>query len=131
MSNLEALETDQSSEKPLLEPQNDVECLEGGSQVDAEPFYGKLPWCVGDVVWSKIPGHPWWPSLIAHEPSTDVYFKIKGRTRYYHVQFFYPEPMRGWVTERNVLKYEGNMAFRLPILMLPSNSQIYIPHALK
>jgi hypothetical protein len=118
MSNIEALEADQSGEKPFLKTEKDVETLESSLQVSTPPEGEKLPWCVGDVVWSKILGHPWWPSLIAHEPNTAVYFKMKGRTRYYHVQFFGTELMRGWVTERSVLKYEGSMfpMFSLQIL---------------
>ena len=64
-------------------------------------------WLVGDVVWSKIPGHPWWPSMVAYEPNNAVYFQFKGRARYYHVQFFGQDPVRGWVAERSVIKFEG------------------------
>lgn len=64
-------------------------------------------WLVGDVVWSKIPGHPWWPSMVSYDPNTAVSFKYKGRARYYHVQFFGQDPVRGWVSERSILKFEG------------------------
>lgn len=64
-------------------------------------------WLVGDVVWSKIPGHPWWPSMVSYDPNTAVSFKYKGRARYYHVQFFGQDPVRGWVAERSILKFEG------------------------
>ena len=109
MSNFENLEADQSCEKSSLNTEKDAESLESAVEAITPPESEKLPWSAGDVVWSKIPGHPWWPSLIANEPNTAVYFKVKGRTRYYHVQFFGTEQLRGWVTERNVLKYEGSM----------------------
>ena len=64
-------------------------------------------WLVGDVVWSKIPGHPWWPSMVSYDPNTAVSFKYKGRARFYHVQFFGQDPVRGWVAERSILKFEG------------------------
>lgn len=64
-------------------------------------------WLVGDVVWSKIPGHPWWPSMVAYDPNSAVYFQFKGRARYYHVQFFGQDPVRGWASERSVIKFEG------------------------
>lgn len=64
-------------------------------------------WLVGDVVWSKIPGHPWWPSMVAYDPNSAVYFQYKGRARYYHVQFFGQDPVRGWASERSVIKFEG------------------------
>ena len=66
-------------------------------------------WLVGDIVWAKIPGHPWWPSMVAYEPNTAVYFKYMGRTRYYHVQFFGHEPMRGWATEKSIILYQGGV----------------------
>ncbi|XP_015754821.1 PREDICTED: histone-lysine N-methyltransferase NSD2-like isoform X2 [Acropora digitifera] len=68
-------------------------------------------WLVGDVVWSKIPGHPWWPSMVSYDPNTAVSFKYKGRARFYHVQFFGQDPVRGWVAERSILKFEGRQNF--------------------
>ncbi|XP_032240529.1 histone-lysine N-methyltransferase NSD2 isoform X2 [Nematostella vectensis] len=68
-------------------------------------------WLVGDVVWSKIPGHPWWPSMVAYDPNSAVYFRYKGRARYYHVQFFGQDPVRGWASERSVMKFEGKDHF--------------------
>ena len=107
MSCSEALQADQSGETPSIKTENDFKSRECSLPVQTVEENDKLPWCIGDIVWSKIPGHPWWPSLIAHEPNTEVYFKMKGRTKYYHVQFFGTEALRGWVTERNVLKYQG------------------------
>ena len=107
MSSFEALQADQSGATPSINTENDVQSFESALPVETEGEKEKLPWSVGDIVWSKIPGHPWWPSLVANEPNTEVYFKVKGRTKYYHVQFFGTEALRGWVTERNVLKYQG------------------------
>lgn len=73
----------------------------------ASPPTQSASWLVGDVVWSKIPGHPWWPSMVSYDPNTAVSFKYKGRARYYHVQFFGQDPVRGWVSERSILKFEG------------------------
>ena len=78
------------------------------SKNSASPSQGdSRSWLVGDVVWSKIPGHPWWPSMVSYDPNTAVSFKYKGRARYYHVQFFGQDPVRGWVAERSILKFEG------------------------
>lgn len=107
MSTPEVLEADQDGDNFPTKVDNAVEFSEDNLQICTPPESVKLPWIIGDIVWSKIPGHPWWPSLIAYEPNTEVYFKMKGRTKYYHVQFFGTEPLRGWVTERNVLRYEG------------------------
>jgi hypothetical protein len=115
MSNFENPEAGQSCESPSLNEEKNGESFESSFEVSTPPEGEKLPWFIGDVVWSKIPGHPWWPSLVANEPDTAVYFKVKGRTKYYHVQFFATELMRGWVTERNVLKYEGSMTIDISL----------------
>lgn len=109
MSSVEAIQADQIGEKPFLDTGVNVESFESSLLVNTPPENEKLPWFVGDVVWSKIPGHPWWPSLITHEPDSTIYFKMKGRARYYHVRFYGTEQLRGWVTERNILKYEGSI----------------------
>ena len=31
-------------------------------------------WLVGDLVWSKIPGHCWWPSMVSYDPCDAIYF---------------------------------------------------------
>ncbi|XP_066983199.1 DNA mismatch repair protein Msh6 isoform X2 [Macrobrachium rosenbergii] len=54
-----------------------------------------------DVVWSKLDGYPWWPSLICENP-TDKTYKRKGQI---HVQFFDDPPTRGWVRETFIKPY--------------------------
>ncbi|XP_044184294.1 DNA mismatch repair protein Msh6-like isoform X1 [Acropora millepora] len=51
-----------------------------------------------DVVWAKLEGHPWWPSLVCKHPTQDA-FQQKGK---YHVQFFGEPPSRAWVKINNV-----------------------------
>ena len=66
---------------------------------------------VGDIVWSKIPGHCWWPSMITYDPVDAVFFvkpKI-GNTTKYHVQFFGDKLLRGWVFKSNIIKFEGKL----------------------
>ena len=36
-------------------------------------------WLVGDLIWSKVSGHPWWPCLIACDPVEGVYTKLRGK----------------------------------------------------
>lgn len=33
---------------------------------------------VGDLIWTKISGYPWWPALITVDPCTGTYCKISG-----------------------------------------------------
>jgi len=86
---------------------------------------------VGDLVWSKIPGHAWWPSMVSYEPNKAVYFQSSGRGKTcfkYHVQFFGDEPQRGWVSDKNMIKFTG----RDPSTD-PPNSMVFkrdkIPHS--
>ena len=46
-----------------------------------------------DIVWAKMEGHPWWPSIICKHPTQEKYLKDK----ICHVQFFGEPPSRGWV----------------------------------
>ena len=55
---------------------------------------------VGDVVWAKMEGHPWWPSMICKHPSTGKHIKKTGKFFDVHVQFFGQPPSRGWVRKR-------------------------------
>ena len=55
---------------------------------------------VGEVVWAKMDGHPWWPSMICKHPSSGRYEKKSGKFIDVHVQFFGQPPTRGWVRKR-------------------------------
>ena len=33
---------------------------------------------MGDLVWSKVSGHPWWPTMISYDPWLGVYTRIGG-----------------------------------------------------
>ena len=34
---------------------------------------------VGDLIWAKLPGYPFWPCMVSIEPTTGIYSKISGR----------------------------------------------------
>ena len=36
-------------------------------------------WLVGDLVWSKVTGHPWWPCMVAYDPNLGIYTRMKGK----------------------------------------------------
>ena len=48
------------------------------------------------ILWAKLEGHPWWPSLICNHPTLGVY----KRNDECHVQFFGEPPSRAWVKRR-------------------------------
>jgi len=65
---------------------------------------------VGDLVWSKIPGHCWWPSMISYDPCDAIYFTKSKNGKdavKYHVQFFGDKSLRGWVSKSNVINFQG------------------------
>jgi len=52
----------------------------------------------GDIVWAKMEGYPWWPSLVfSHKGS---HSRTQGLQTEIHVQFFDKPPSRGWVKQK-------------------------------
>ena len=39
---------------------------------------GEWRYVLGDLLWGKVSGHPWWPCLVAEDPFDKAYHKIKG-----------------------------------------------------
>lgn len=37
-------------------------------------------WKMGDQLWAKVAGHPWWPCMVAKDPYEDLYTKMKGES---------------------------------------------------
>ncbi|KAM4706581.1 histone-lysine N-methyltransferase NSD2 [Discoglossus pictus] len=69
-----------------------------------------LKYSVGDLVWSKVSGYPWWPCMITSDPILYSHTKIKGQkksVRQYHVQFFGNAPERAWVFEKSMVPFKG------------------------
>jgi DNA mismatch repair protein MSH6 len=48
---------------------------------------------VCDIVWAKLDGYPWWPSLVCNHPK----LKIHAKENDIHVQFFDDPPTRAWI----------------------------------
>ena len=55
-----------------------------------------IPWKVGDIVWARLEGYPWWPCLVCNHPTS----KTHVRKKKIHVQFFDNPPSRGWIREK-------------------------------
>lgn len=73
-----------------------------------------LKYSVGDLVWSKVSGYPWWPCMVSADPLLHSYTKLKGQkksARQYHVQFFGDAPERAWVFEKSLVAFEGEAQF--------------------
>ncbi|KAH9528291.1 Histone-lysine N-methyltransferase, H3 lysine-36 and H4 lysine-20 specific [Dermatophagoides farinae] len=69
---------------------------------------------VGDLIWAKMQGYPWWPCMVTVDPCTGSHNRV-SRTTFkteYHVQYFGPEPSRGYINESNIIPFEGYQQFR-------------------
>uniref|UniRef100_A0A4W4H386 PWWP domain-containing protein n=1 Tax=Electrophorus electricus TaxID=8005 RepID=A0A4W4H386_ELEEL len=64
---------------------------------------------VGDVVWTKESGYPWWPCMITTDPEFNLHFKQKGansRTGLsYHIQYFSDTPEIGYIAGKNMVVF--------------------------
>ncbi|XP_021507235.1 histone-lysine N-methyltransferase NSD2 isoform X3 [Meriones unguiculatus] len=73
-----------------------------------------LKYNVGDLVWSKVSGYPWWPCMVSADPLLHSHTKLKGQkksARQYHVQFFGDAPERAWIFEKSLVAFEGEEQF--------------------
>ncbi|KAM6261346.1 histone-lysine N-methyltransferase NSD2 isoform 2-T7 [Porphyrio hochstetteri] len=73
-----------------------------------------LKYNVGDLVWSKVSGFPWWPCMVSADPVLHSYTKLKGQKksfRQYHVQFFGDAPERAWIFEKSLVPFKEKDQF--------------------
>ncbi|XP_067323033.1 histone-lysine N-methyltransferase NSD2 [Anolis sagrei] len=73
-----------------------------------------LRYHIGDIVWSKVSGYPWWPCMISTDPLLHNFTKLNGQKksfRQYHVQFFGDSPERAWVFEKSLASFKGEEQF--------------------
>lgn len=35
---------------------------------------------IGDLIWAKLTGHPWWPCMVTEDPLQNVHSKLTGET---------------------------------------------------
>ena len=82
------LPSDPPSGKPptVAQRKDTVKAAKGGillkgpqvKQTVASPDEKPCEWLVGDLVWSKVSGHPWWPCMVAYDPNLGIYTRMKG-----------------------------------------------------
>ncbi|XP_034015655.1 histone-lysine N-methyltransferase NSD2 isoform X2 [Thalassophryne amazonica] len=72
---------------------------------------------VGDLVWTKVSGYPWWPCMVTTDPELNNYIKQKPQVTcqsglLYHVQYFGDAPERGYIWEKNMVSFTGEDQYR-------------------
>nr|QDF21440.1 histone-lysine N-methyltransferase NSD2 isoform X1 [Brachionus koreanus] len=86
----------------------------------------EIKYSLGDLVWAKVSGHPWWPCMIsnpdlspscstAEAKNSNEHFKLIGGSRpkrSFYVQFFGPSVEHAWVPEGNIIFYKGLQSFK-------------------
>ncbi|XP_034530197.1 histone-lysine N-methyltransferase NSD2 isoform X3 [Notolabrus celidotus] len=77
---------------------------------EAEELPLHICFSVGDLVWTKVSGYPWWPCMVTTDPECNNHFKQKANSRLgllYHVQYFGDAPERGYIFEKNMVSFTG------------------------
>lgn len=67
-------------------------------------------WKVGELIWGKVTGHPWWPGMVSYDPYLNIYVRRKTNTHKtyeYHVQYFGNERERGWLLGSSIQPFTG------------------------
>uniref|UniRef100_A0A8C2KXI0 Nuclear receptor binding SET domain protein 2 n=1 Tax=Cyprinus carpio TaxID=7962 RepID=A0A8C2KXI0_CYPCA len=75
----------------------------------------RVQFSVGDVIWAKVSGYPWWPCIITTDPEINMHFRSKGKVRtglLYHVQYFGNAPERGYVFEKSMVTFSGKHQYQ-------------------
>ncbi|CAG5866869.1 unnamed protein product [Menidia menidia] len=110
------------------EPQTPLNAVEETAAADEPALVPKLleqvkeesplltHFSVGDLVWTKVSGYPWWPCMVTTDPEFNIHFKQKHKANsklgiLYHVQYFGDAPERGYIFEKNMVPFKGEEQF--------------------
>jgi len=66
---------------------------------------------VGDLVWGRMPGFPFWPAFVTRNPDNIYRRELANGKSTFHVQFFNWNDESGWVS--SAIEFEGLDAFKL------------------
>ncbi|XP_032382389.1 histone-lysine N-methyltransferase NSD2 [Etheostoma spectabile] len=83
------------------------------TQEDPEDSPLLIRFSVGDLVWTKVSGYPWWPCMVTTDPEFNNHIKPKQKAvnsrsgLLYHVQYFGDAPERGYIFEKNMVYFTG------------------------
>ncbi|KAJ3613756.1 hypothetical protein NHX12_020002 [Muraenolepis orangiensis] len=90
---------------------NEEEETDGYAVKDVQAVKGQaspaVSFSVGDVVWTKVSGSPWWPCMVSTDPEMEQHAKPEHRELLYHVQYFGVCPERGYILENCMVSFRG------------------------
>lgn len=58
---------------------NDVTQGVDDVEVSGTETQPRVQFSVGDVIWAKVSGYPWWPCIITTDPEINMHFRSKGK----------------------------------------------------
>uniref|UniRef100_A0A671SM41 Histone-lysine N-methyltransferase NSD2-like n=1 Tax=Sinocyclocheilus anshuiensis TaxID=1608454 RepID=A0A671SM41_9TELE len=93
-------------------PVSDCEVNDVAQGVDDVELSGtetqpRVQFSVGDVIWAKVSGYPWWPCMITTDPEINIRTGLL-----YHVQYFGNAPERGYVFEKSMVTFSGKHQYQ-------------------
>ena len=91
----------------LTPSNNDTPKLKVKRGVSKTPIPPKEGYELGSIVWAKLDGFPWWPSLVCLHPVK----KVEKEGGKIHVQFFDNPPTRSWIHMKFARPYTGSQNF--------------------
>ncbi|RXN11152.1 histone-lysine N-methyltransferase NSD2 [Labeo rohita] len=105
---------------PIQVPVSDCELSDVAQGVDDEEVSDTeaqphVQFSVGDVIWTKVSGYPWWPCMITTDPEINMHFRSKVNSRtglLYHVQYFGNAPEKRYVCENSMIFFSGKHQYQ-------------------
>ena len=84
---------------------------------------------VGDLIWSKVTGYPYWPCMVTVDPLKGTYTELdeKSGEYTYHVQYFGDSATRSWTRPKGIFKFEGYDHYKSLEDPIPSTSASSTP----
>ncbi|RWS30600.1 DNA mismatch repair protein Msh6-like protein, partial [Leptotrombidium deliense] len=78
-----------------------------GTQMVSEEASTSFPYVTYDIIWSRLEGFPYWPSIVCPHPLTFDIKKCENNIDKVHVQFFDDPPQRSWIKLSDTIIYKG------------------------